>query len=123
MARARQRCRKCDAVLDDNGSCFFCDPRPDHKLRPVGSVKDQRRIDRIGTLMLVSVTIFFALVIAQAAGFTLLDHIIAAAKFVGGFGDQSDGSANDIKQPALGGVRPEEDPGGSGGGTASPTTP
>lgn len=122
MARARQRCLKCDAVLNDDGSCFFCDPRPDHKLRPVGSI-DQQRIDRIGTLMLISVSIFFALVVAQAAGFTLLDKIVAAAKFIGGFGDQSDSSATDIKNPALGGVRPEEDPGGSAGAPPTTTTP
>ncbi len=93
MLRGRKRCLSCDAVLEADGTCFFCDPKPDHRLRP--QADPQQRIDRIGTMLLLCVCIVMVFVVGHATGNKFIDTTIAIVKKVAGIG----GAASDSGQP------------------------
>lgn len=95
----KQRCLRCDAVLDDNGNCFFCNPpKPgDLKLRPFRSAK--RTQNMVGNAAVVAALLLLSIVVTEAVGGSFLEIVSRPVRWLTNFSlDGPGASKNPLRE-------------------------
>lgn len=95
----RQRCLRCDAVLEEDGNCMFCNPpRPGAlKLRPTRSARQTQNM--VGNAAVVAALLLLGTVLASAAGKSLPEILTRPVRWLTNFSlDGPEGPKNPLRE-------------------------